>query len=99
MIKFYLTCLLFIPFIVKAHELRVEGAVADFSRNEIAVPGDRGNLFDTTEGNWKQKNGAAYRLYYTHLLSDKSSLRFLFAPLQTSFEGTFDQTTNFNGTL
>lgn len=78
-------------------ELRLEGAVTDFSRNEIAIPGDKGDLFDTTEGDWKQKNAASYRVYYTHQLSDKSSLRFLYAPLSTSFTGSFDKDTNFNG--
>lgn len=47
----------------KAGELRLEGALADFSRNEIAIPGDKGDLFDTTENDWKQGNASAFRLY------------------------------------
>lgn len=82
-----------------AGELRFEGALTDFSRNEIAIPGDKGDLFDTTEGDWKQKNGASYRLYYTHPLDAKSTLRLLYAPLATSFEGSFSKSTNFNGQI
>ena len=82
---------------VSAHELRIESAIIDFSRNEIAIPGDSGNLFNTADDDWKQHNSFAYRLYYTHKLDEQSSLRFLFAPLQTQFTGRFDNITNFNG--
>ena len=82
---------------IYANELRLETSVMDFTRNEIAIPGDSGNLFNTAKDNWKQQNGFNYRLYYSHKLDEKSQLRFLYAPLQTSFNGVFRNNTNFNG--
>lgn len=80
-----------------ASEIRVEGAVADFSRNEIKVPGDNGTQFDTTKDGWKQTNAAAYRIYISHEINEDSSIRLLYAPLQTTFNGSFGQESNFNG--
>jgi len=80
-----------------AHELRLETSYVDFSRNDIAIPGDTGNMFDTADSQWNQKNNLGVRVYYNHVLSENSSLRFLMAPLQTSFSGEFDSNTNFNG--
>ena len=84
---------------VFAGELRLESSLIDFTRNEIAIPGDSGNLFNTAQDSWKQHNGFAYRIYYTHKLNNESSLRFLFAPLKTQFTGSFNESTNFNGTF
>lgn len=80
-----------------AGEIRIEGSLINFTRNEIAIPGDGGNLFNTAQDQWKQKNGFAYRIYYHHKIDEKSQIRFLYAPLSTSFEGEFKSSTNFNG--
>jgi hypothetical protein len=92
-----LLLLLFLSLNVYAEEFRLESSVMNFSRNEIAIPGDSGGLFNTAKGDWKQHNGFNYRMYYTHQLDKKNKLRFLYAPLQTSFSGSFDGVTNFNG--
>lgn len=97
--KNILYSLLFLSFPVFAGEFRIEGSIIDFTRNEIAIPGDKGNLFNTADDGWKQKNGVTYRVYYTHQIDEKSSLRILFAPLSTSFTGEFKNPTNFNGKI
>ena len=95
--KFLFLLLGLLSFNVYANSLRLETSYLDFSRNDIAIPGDKGNMFDTSESNWNQKDNLGVRLYYNHVLSENSSLRFLFAPLKTSFEGDFKNNTNFNG--
>jgi hypothetical protein len=82
---------------IYAKEFRLETSVMDFSRNEIAIPGDSGDLFNTSDSSWKQKNAMNYRLYYSFDLNKTESIRILYAPLKTSFNGEFDSNVNFNG--
>lgn len=91
--------LLLLSFNVFANELRMESSIMDFSRNEIAIPGDAGSLFNTADSGWKQKNAINYRVSYLFNLNKKESIRVLYAPLKTSFNGNFEKDINFNGKI
>lgn len=82
--------------IAYANEIRLETGPLSFSRNEIKITGKEGDSLNTK--NFQQDNTIGYRLYYKHNL-EKSFIRFLYAPLETSFTGKFDSSKNFNGTV
>ncbi|MBG09058.1 MAG: hypothetical protein CME68_09895 [Halobacteriovoraceae bacterium] len=76
-------------------QLELEVGKVKLLKNKIKIPGDTGTLFDTTEVSPTEDYFYRLNLYWP--LQGKSSLRFLYAPLEINQSGKFSNDIAFDG--
>jgi hypothetical protein len=74
--------------------LEVEGGVLNFTRNDVRNPGDTGTQFRFDALNATGPAGY-FRIYAEAKVSERNTLRFLYAPLQVEGTGTLPTRTFF----
>lgn len=74
--------------------LEVEGGVFNFTRNDVRNPGDIGTQFKFSALN-ATGPGGYFRIYAEAKVSERNTLRFLYAPLQVEGTGTLPTRTFF----
>ncbi|MBS1809235.1 MAG: hypothetical protein JST84_13815 [Acidobacteria bacterium] len=74
--------------------LEVEGGVFNFTRNDVRDPGDTGTPFKFSALN-ATGPGGYFRVYAEAKVSERNTLRFLYAPLKVSGTGTLPTPTFF----
>jgi hypothetical protein len=74
--------------------VEIEAGVLDFTRNEVRNPGDTGTQFKFSALNATGPAGY-FRVYAEAKVSERNTLRFLYAPLQVSGTGTLPTPTFF----
>ena len=77
--------------------LEVEGGVFNFTRNDVRNPGDTGTQFKFDVLNATGPAGY-FRVYAEAKVSERNTLRFLYAPLQVEGTGALPTTTFFENT-
>lgn len=74
--------------------LEVEGGALNFTRNDVRNPGDTGTQFKFSALNATGTTGY-FRIYAEAKVSERNTLRFLYAPLEVSGTGTLPTRTFF----